>query len=91
MVRSVAVEELLTPIPSRDGETFWGQPVEFISTSDTQVDVAFALHDLVDSYHELVLRLKTDLQEDRDTRADIVQLACDDEVDEGRRAHDLDI
>ncbi|PVD23058.1 hypothetical protein C0Q70_16320 [Pomacea canaliculata] len=71
MIRTKAPQNLNPPITCYDGETFWGHGIEYMSRTTTQAKVKFFLHDRVDTFHRLVIKIKSEEKEEMEYDATV--------------------
>ena len=64
MIRRTKNDDLQQHFRSRDGERFWGSGLEYLETLELSLSLTFALHDKPDAFHELVLRVKEEREDE---------------------------
>ncbi|XP_025109230.1 uncharacterized protein LOC112573247 isoform X2 [Pomacea canaliculata] len=79
MIRTKAPQNLNPPITCYDGETFWGHGIEYMSRTTTQAKIKFFLHDRVDTFHRLVIKIKSEEKQEKEYDATVEELPLHEE------------
>ena len=80
MIRETKNEELHQHFRTRYVERFWGRGLEYLETSELNLMLTFALHDKPDAFHELVVRVKEEREDETDVPVEVEDVTVEDEV-----------